>query len=63
MKIVDKNHNVVAEYDRTRLNSLRAYAIEELNAHIDESEEQIARGEVFSYEEVMAEMRNIIASM
>lgn len=41
---------------------LPPYTMEELNARIDEAEEQIARGEVFSHEEVMAEMRNLIAS-
>lgn len=41
---------------------LPPYTIEELNARIDEAEEQIARGEIFSHEEVMAEMRNLIAS-
>lgn len=41
---------------------LLPYTMEELNARIDEAEEQIARGEVFSHEEVMAEMRTLIAS-
>ena len=41
---------------------LTPYTIEELNARIDEAEEQIARGEVFSHEEVMAEMRTLLAS-
>lgn len=41
---------------------LPPYTMEELNVRIDEAEEQIARGEVFSHEEVMAEMRTLIAS-
>lgn len=41
---------------------LPPYTMEELNARIDEAEEQIARGEVFSHAEVMTEMRNLIAS-
>ena len=41
---------------------LPPYTMEELNARIDEAEEQIARGQVFSHAEVMTEMRNLIAS-
>lgn len=41
---------------------LSTYTMEELNARIDEAEEQIARGEVFSHAEVMTEMRSLIAS-
>ena len=43
------------------LSDLPPYTLEEINARIDEAEEQIARGDVFSHEEVMAEVRDLIA--
>lgn len=41
---------------------LPPYTLEEINARIDNAEEQIARGDVFSHEEVMTEVRDLIAS-
>ena len=38
------------------------YTMEELNSRIDEAEKQIDCGDVFSHEEVMAEMKTLIAS-
>lgn len=55
---------IAPEYSKPSdlITDLPPYTMEELNARIDEAEEQIARGEVFSHEEVMAEMRTLLAS-
>ena len=37
---------------------LKPYTMEELNAMIDESEQQIANGEVYDFEEVLNEIEN-----
>lgn len=55
-------HEPAVEYQAMRKQSVAPcqYTIEELNAEIDESMAQIARGETIDYKTVIAELRKIV---